>query len=102
MDWFPRMRAMSLTADDGEGEQSDYRNLQAQLDSTNRLVKNLSKQLTDLKEQVGRPLTYLVCLGYCGIIIASGGLMFMDSKGRSSARALGAGPLCLKFLSVYY
>ena len=47
---------MSLTADDGEGEQSDYRNLQAQLDATNRLVKNLSKQLTDLKEQVGRPL----------------------------------------------
>ena len=65
------MRAMSLTADDGEGEQSDYRNLQAQLDATNRLVKNLSKQLTDLKEQVGWPLTYLVCLGYCGIIIAT-------------------------------
>nr|XP_022296363.1 inositol 1,4,5-trisphosphate receptor type 1-like isoform X5 [Crassostrea virginica] len=52
LDWFPRMRAMSLTADDGEGEQSDYRNLQAQLDATNRLVKNLSKQLTDLKEQM--------------------------------------------------
>ncbi|XP_061187355.1 inositol 1,4,5-trisphosphate receptor type 1-like isoform X4 [Saccostrea echinata] len=52
LDWFPRMRAMSLTAEDSEGEQSDYRNLQAQLDATNRLVKNLSKQLTDLKEQM--------------------------------------------------
>ncbi|XP_055999570.1 inositol 1,4,5-trisphosphate receptor type 1-like isoform X4 [Ostrea edulis] len=52
LDWFPRMRAVSLTADDSESEQSDYRNLQAQLDSTNRLVKNLSKQLTDLKEQM--------------------------------------------------
>ncbi|XP_078339555.1 inositol 1,4,5-trisphosphate receptor-like [Crassostrea virginica] len=52
LDWFTRMRAMSLTTDDGEGEQSDYRNLQAQLDATNRLVKNLSKQLIDLKEQM--------------------------------------------------
>lgn len=46
------MRAMSLTTEDGDGEQSDYRNLQAQLDTTNKLVKNLSKQLTELKEQV--------------------------------------------------
>lgn len=46
------MRAMSLTNEDGDGEQSDYRNLQAQLDTTNKLVKNLSKQLTELKEQV--------------------------------------------------
>lgn len=52
LDWFPRMRAMSLTNEDGDGEQSDYRNLQAQLDTTNKLVKNLSKQLTELKEQV--------------------------------------------------
>ncbi|XP_061187358.1 inositol 1,4,5-trisphosphate receptor type 1-like [Saccostrea echinata] len=56
LDWFPRMRAMSLTAEDSEGEQSDYRNLQAQLDATNRLVKNLSKQLTDLKEQMKKQI----------------------------------------------
>ncbi|KAK3103047.1 hypothetical protein FSP39_016030 [Pinctada imbricata] len=52
LDWFPRMQAMSLTADETEGEQNELRNLQAQLDSTNRLVKTLSKQLTELKDQM--------------------------------------------------
>ena len=46
------MQAMSLTPDFSEGEQNELRNLQAQLDSTNRLVKTLSKQLSELKEQV--------------------------------------------------
>ncbi len=53
MDWFPRMRAMSLAADDGEGEQNELRNLQQQLESTNKLVQTLSTQLSELKEQVG-------------------------------------------------
>ncbi|XP_041347721.1 inositol 1,4,5-trisphosphate receptor type 1-like isoform X3 [Gigantopelta aegis] len=52
LDWFPRMRAMSLTADEGESEQNEFRNLQQQLDNTNRLVITLSQQLTDLKEQM--------------------------------------------------
>lgn len=52
LDWFPRMRAMSLVAEDSEGEQNEIRNLHATLDSTNRLVKNLTKQLTELREQV--------------------------------------------------
>ena len=51
-DWFPRMRAMSLAADDAESEQNELRSLQAQLACTNELVENLSKQLNDLKEQV--------------------------------------------------
>ena len=45
------MRAMSLQAEDSEGEQNEIHNLHIQLDSTNRLVKNLTKQLTELREQ---------------------------------------------------
>lgn len=52
LDWFPRMRAMSLVSSDAEGEQNEIRNLQEKLESTMRLVSNLSGQLTELKEQV--------------------------------------------------
>ena len=52
LEWFPRMRAMSLQAEESEGEQNEIRNLFAQLDGTNRLVKNLTKQLTELKDQM--------------------------------------------------
>ncbi len=52
MDWFPRMRAMSLAADDGEGEQNEFRTLQSQLDSTQKLIATLSQQLFELKDQV--------------------------------------------------
>lgn len=43
---------MSLTADDTDNEQNDIRNLQLQLESTNGIVQTLSKQLTELREQV--------------------------------------------------
>ena len=52
MDWFPRMRAMSLAVDDTEQEANDLRTLQRQLESTNNLVTTLSTQLTELREQV--------------------------------------------------
>uniref|UniRef100_A0A8C1LW42 Inositol 1,4,5-trisphosphate receptor n=1 Tax=Cyprinus carpio TaxID=7962 RepID=A0A8C1LW42_CYPCA len=52
LDWFPRMRAMSLVSSDAEGEQNEIRNLQEKLESTMKLVTNLSCQLTELKEQV--------------------------------------------------
>lgn len=52
LDWFPRMRAMSLVSSDAEGEQNEIRNLQEKLESAMRLVCNLSGQLTELKEQV--------------------------------------------------
>ncbi|XP_031423065.1 inositol 1,4,5-trisphosphate receptor type 1 isoform X5 [Clupea harengus] len=52
LDWFPRMRAMSLVSMDGEGEQNEIRNLQEKLESTMKLVCNLSGQLTELKEQM--------------------------------------------------
>ncbi|KAG8235390.1 hypothetical protein J437_LFUL009249 [Ladona fulva] len=51
LDWFPRLRAMSLAADEGEGEQIELRTLQAQLETTQQLVANLSQQLTELKDQ---------------------------------------------------
>ena len=52
LDWFPRMRAMSLSAEDSESEGSDMRNLQQQLEATNKLVNTLSSQLLELKEQM--------------------------------------------------
>ncbi|XP_063071355.1 inositol 1,4,5-trisphosphate receptor type 1 isoform X1 [Engraulis encrasicolus] len=52
LDWFPRMRAMSLVSMDGEGEQNEIRSLQEKLESTMKLVCNLSGQLTELKEQM--------------------------------------------------
>ncbi|XP_055958126.1 inositol 1,4,5-trisphosphate receptor type 1 [Patella vulgata] len=52
LEWFPRMCAMSLTAEESEGETNELRNLQAQLDGTNKLIQNLSSQLNDLKDQM--------------------------------------------------
>lgn len=52
LEWFPRLRAKSLAADEGEGEQVELRSLQSQLESTQMLVKCLSQQLTELRDQV--------------------------------------------------
>ncbi|XP_062921619.1 inositol 1,4,5-trisphosphate receptor type 3 isoform X1 [Mobula hypostoma] len=52
LDWFPRMRAMSLVSNEGEGEQNEIRNLQEKLFLTMKLVTILTNQLTDLKEQM--------------------------------------------------
>ena len=46
------MRAMSLAAEEGEGEQNELRNLQHQLETTNQLVQTLSQQLAELKDQM--------------------------------------------------
>ncbi|KAG8128028.1 hypothetical protein E2320_014910 [Naja naja] len=43
---------MSLVSSDSEGEQNELRNLQEKLDSTMKLVSNLSSQLTELKDQM--------------------------------------------------
>uniref|UniRef100_A0A670IZ44 Inositol 1,4,5-trisphosphate receptor n=1 Tax=Podarcis muralis TaxID=64176 RepID=A0A670IZ44_PODMU len=53
LDWFPRMRAMSLVSNEGDSEQNEIRNLHERLESTMSLVKQLSSQLAELKEQVG-------------------------------------------------
>lgn len=52
LDWFPRMRAMSLAADDGDNEQNELRTLQSQLELTHKQMSLLSRQLNELKEQV--------------------------------------------------
>lgn len=52
MDWFPRMRAMSLDSNEGDNEQNEIRSLQEKLDNTATLVSQLSSQLSELKEQV--------------------------------------------------
>lgn len=52
LEWFPRKRAMSLNTIEGDGEQIEYRSLQSHLESTQLLVKNLSQQLMELKEQM--------------------------------------------------
>ncbi|KAK2113535.1 Inositol 1,4,5-trisphosphate receptor type 3 [Saguinus oedipus] len=51
LDWFPRMRAMSLVSNEGEGEQNEIRILQDKLNSTMKLVSHLTAQLNELKEQ---------------------------------------------------
>nr|CAB3257468.1 inositol 1,4,5-trisphosphate receptor type 2 [Phallusia mammillata] len=52
LEWFPRMQAMSLAADDEAVENNDMRSLLLQLDSTSNLVHTLSRQLQDLQDQV--------------------------------------------------
>ncbi|CAB0033415.1 unnamed protein product [Trichogramma brassicae] len=52
LDWFPRLRAKSLAADEGEGEQVELRSLAGQLEMTQQLVKALSNQLTELRDQM--------------------------------------------------
>ncbi|KAF4532260.1 hypothetical protein B566_EDAN016442, partial [Ephemera danica] len=51
LDWFPRLRAMSLAHDESEGEQMELQTLKGQLETTQSLVKHLSQQLTELKDQ---------------------------------------------------
>ncbi|KAH0948674.1 hypothetical protein HN011_002941 [Eciton burchellii] len=52
LEWFPRLRAKSLAADEGEGEQVEFRSLQSQLETTQVLVKCLSQQLMELRDQM--------------------------------------------------
>lgn len=52
LDWFPRLRAMSLAAIDGDGDQVELRCLQNQLESTKDVISKLSQQLSELKDQV--------------------------------------------------
>ena len=52
LDWFPRMRAMSLCSDEAENDQNEFRDLKVTLESTKNHVESLSKQLQELKDQV--------------------------------------------------
>ncbi|XP_073423539.1 inositol 1,4,5-trisphosphate-gated calcium channel ITPR2 isoform X2 [Dendrobates tinctorius] len=66
LDWFPRMRAMSLVSSEGENEQNEIRNLQEKLESTMSLVKQLSGQLAELKEQMTEQRKNKQRLGFLG------------------------------------
>lgn len=68
LDWFPRMRAMSLISnEDSESEQNEMRQLNEKLDQTNKLITLLSQQLMELREQVrlltlfGNSFHLLIC-----------------------------------------
>ncbi len=52
LDWFPRLRAISLAVEDVEGEQNEWRTLHNQLEATQQLVRTLSSQLADLRDQM--------------------------------------------------
>ncbi|XP_038033584.1 inositol 1,4,5-trisphosphate-gated calcium channel ITPR2 isoform X4 [Anas platyrhynchos] len=66
LDWFPRMRAMSLVSNEGDNEQNEIRNLQERLESTMSLVKQLSSQLAELKEQMTEQRKNKQRLGFLG------------------------------------
>ncbi|XP_057662052.1 inositol 1,4,5-trisphosphate receptor isoform X3 [Diorhabda carinulata] len=52
LEWFPRLRAISLAAVEREGEQIEFKSLQVQLQKTELLVTTLSQQLMELKDQM--------------------------------------------------
>uniref|UniRef100_A0A668ABN8 Inositol 1,4,5-trisphosphate receptor n=1 Tax=Myripristis murdjan TaxID=586833 RepID=A0A668ABN8_9TELE len=66
LDWFPRMRAMSLVSSEGDGEQNEMRSLQEKLDCTITLVAQLSGQLAELKEQMTEQRKNKQRLGFLG------------------------------------
>uniref|UniRef100_A0A8C4I7X7 Inositol 1,4,5-trisphosphate receptor n=1 Tax=Dicentrarchus labrax TaxID=13489 RepID=A0A8C4I7X7_DICLA len=66
LDWFPRMRAMSLVSSEGDNEQNEMRSLQEKLDSTVTLVAQLSGQLAELKEQMTEQRKNKQRLGFLG------------------------------------
>ena len=52
LEWFPRLRCMSLDSDEPEQEQNEIKDLQMQLSETTSLVKTLSHQLGELRDKV--------------------------------------------------
>ncbi|KAK2842102.1 hypothetical protein Q5P01_012302 [Channa striata] len=66
LEWFPRMRAMSLVSSEGDNEQNEIRSLQEKLDNTVTLVAQLSGQLAELKEQMTEQRKNKQRLGFLG------------------------------------
>ncbi|XP_045110773.1 inositol 1,4,5-trisphosphate receptor-like isoform X11 [Portunus trituberculatus] len=58
LNWFPRMRAMSLSIGETEGEMNEVRLLNTKLDRTQKLVDGLVEQLTELKEEMTKQQKY--------------------------------------------
>lgn len=72
MEWFPRMRAMSLVSSEGDNEQNEMRSLQEKLEGTVTLVAQLSTQLSELKEQVDSHFTLLMLKMYDSVCVCVG------------------------------
>uniref|UniRef100_A0A673MZI1 Inositol 1,4,5-trisphosphate receptor n=1 Tax=Sinocyclocheilus rhinocerous TaxID=307959 RepID=A0A673MZI1_9TELE len=66
LDWFPRMRAMSLVNSEGESEQNEIRLVQERLDTTVTLMAQLTSQLSELKEQMTEQRKNKQRLGFLG------------------------------------
>ncbi|KAK9516864.1 hypothetical protein VZT92_024773 [Zoarces viviparus] len=66
LEWFPRMRAMSLVSSEGDNEQNEMRSLQDKLDGTVTLVAQLSGQLAELKDQMTEQRKNKQRLGFLG------------------------------------
>ncbi|KAM4573328.1 inositol 1,4,5-trisphosphate-gated calcium channel ITPR2 isoform 2-T2 [Odontesthes bonariensis] len=66
LEWFPRMRAMSLVSSEGDNEQNEMRSLQEKLGNTVVLVAQLSGQLAELKEQMTEQRKNKQRLGFLG------------------------------------
>ncbi|XP_050733369.1 inositol 1,4,5-trisphosphate receptor type 1-like isoform X4 [Eriocheir sinensis] len=58
LNWFPRMRAMSLSIGETEGEMNEVRLLNTKLDRTQKLVDSLVEQLSELKEEMTKQQKY--------------------------------------------
>ena len=52
LEWFPRMRAMSLDDANKDEEENEINNLKTKLENTTNLIHNLNKQVEELKEIV--------------------------------------------------
>lgn len=52
LDWFPRLRAISLATVEASEEQIELRSLQLQLETTQTIVGRLSQQLMELKDHM--------------------------------------------------
>ena len=66
LEWFPRLRCMSLNTEEVDQEQNEMKDLQRQLRDTTQLVRNLSSQLNELREKVNSVETCVhVCRGGC-------------------------------------
>ena len=53
LEWFPRLRCMSLNTEEAENtEQNEIKELRDQLNETSVVVKQLSSQLSDLRDRV--------------------------------------------------
>ena len=67
LEWFPRLRCMSLNTEETENtEQNEMRELRDQLDQTKNVVKQLSVQLSDLRDKVSACVC--ACVRVCRVV----------------------------------